>query len=271
MDTLTVRETTVAGLTQFPRAIEEIFRGDLTALIVRGFLAPELLAGSVRRVESGEVKMLRLDGPIFKGCLYGRPLAASRADLSDYLADSVPGRGALTELFGQGPSLEERVRAALTALAGGVPVELARSADGRDYMPTSIRVLIAGDQLPPHAENQTLNRPASRELKERVDGHCVMSFYLPVQLPEAGGLLTVVSGDQFKDGDGQLGKLGDKAKEALEATGTITIKPGVGDLLVFESGRRYHWVSPVEGPRARWTLGGFFAYTKAHDRILFWA
>jgi hypothetical protein len=48
------------------------------------------------------------------------------------------------------------------------------------------------------------------------------------------------------------------------------LRPGVGDLLVFDGGRHYHEVTRVAG-RARWTLGGFLALGRDHRSIYFWS
>jgi hypothetical protein len=270
-DNLAVIEMDASDLSGRPDAIGDLYRGDYAALIVRGFLPPDVMERGVREIETGAVALPKVPGPIFKGCLYGRAMAASAADLSDYFRDAPAFVQGCRALFGETPPLETRVQQTLARLSGGKPAETPRTQDGRNYLPMSMRVLLAGDALPPHAENQTLKRPSSQLVRSLIDDTCLISFYIPMQIPVSGGVLTVVSSDTFRDGDGTLG--GMKPAEMIErltATGAVEILPRVGDLLIFEGGHRYHWVSPVEGPRARWTLGGFLAYSRDHERVLFW-
>jgi len=44
-----------------------------------------------------------------------------------------------------------------------------------------------------------------------------------------------------------------------------------GDLIAFGSGRLYHRVEPVEGSRSRVTMGGFLAFDRDHERVLYWS
>ncbi len=272
MDSLRVVDLEQGHASDAANGIAQLYAGDTMAIIVRGFLPASSCAEAVQSIESGGVELPRVPTPHLKGALYGRPLAASAPDLSDFLADVPAFAAGCDSLFGSKPSLAERFQNILLALGGGLPVELPRAPDGRPYAAACFRVLVEGDSLPPHAENQTLNRPASAHLKSLVDPTAIMSVYLPVQLPSGGGELTVVSMDRFRSGDGAIQRLGaDQAVREFLASGARTVLPGPGDLLLFEGGRRYHWVSAIEGTRARWTLGAFFAYSRSHDRIYYWA
>jgi hypothetical protein len=42
-------------------------------------------------------------------------------------------------------------------------------------------------------------------------------------------------------------------------------------LFLFASARLLHRVSPVDGPQARFTMGGFLALDKARERVLYWS
>ena len=55
------------------------------------------------------------------------------------------------------------------------------------------------------------------------------------------------------------------------AFGSVTITTGTGDLFLFASARLLHRVSPVVGPQARFTLGGFLALDVKRERVLFWS
>ena len=42
-------------------------------------------------------------------------------------------------------------------------------------------------------------------------------------------------------------------------------------MVVFGSGRLYHRVEQVRGPRSRVTFGGFLAFDKDRKRIFYWS
>ena len=45
----------------------------------------------------------------------------------------------------------------------------------------------------------------------------------------------------------------------------------VGDVFLLASGRCLHRVSPIQGAKARVTMGGFLALDKPRERVLFWS
>jgi hypothetical protein len=46
---------------------------------------------------------------------------------------------------------------------------------------------------------------------------------------------------------------------------------GAGDFFLLASGRCLHRVAPIQGPRARVTMGGFLALSKDRDRVYYWS
>ena len=44
-----------------------------------------------------------------------------------------------------------------------------------------------------------------------------------------------------------------------------------GDVFLLASGRCLHRIAPIEGDRARVTLGGFLAFDKTRTRVLYWS
>lgn len=256
-----------------PDLLGEMYRRRYSGAILQGVFAPQHMTELARALSEGVEDMPRAFAPTFKGGLYGTPLVMGSEDLVDYLDDADRFRKAIAPFFASGGGLEERIEAALTAVSGGVPVELARTEDGRGYLPASMRVLIEGDSLPIHYENGTTKYESMNRLLPHLDVETIMSFYVPVALPEAGGILEVYTTDCAGDGDRIIEDLGgpEKARTILSERGYIEVLPQVGDMLVFDGGRHYHVVTEVHGAKARWTLGGFFAYTKTHDRILYWS
>jgi len=270
LEVLTVE---VAELGAYPDLLGDIYRRRYTGAIVRRVFEPRAMADLAARLAAGLDGMPRAVAPTFKGGLYGTPLVMGSEDLADYLGDADRFRAAIAPLFAATGGLEQRIESVLGQISGGLPVEVARAADGRGYVPATIRVLVEGDSLPIHYENGTTRYASMKRLLPQVDAETIMSFYAPVALPEAGGILEVFTTDCSGDGDRIINDLGgpERARAVLAERGRIEVLPGVGDLLLFDGGRHYHLVTEVRGNRARWTLGGFFAFAKHHDRILYWS
>lgn len=263
----------VSDLDRYPDLLGDIFRRRYTGAIVRRVFEPEQMTELAERLAAGLEGMPRAVAPTFKGGLYGTPLVMGSEDLRDYLDDAERFRTAIAPLFASTGGLEPRIESVLGRIAGGLPVEVARAADGRGYVPATIRVLVDGDSLPIHYENGTTRYASMKRLLPRVDAETIMSFYVPVALPEAGGVLEVFTTDCSGDGDRIINELGgpQRARSILAQRGYIEVLPTVGDMLVFDGGRHYHLVTEVHGARARWTLGGFFAFAKDHGRIFYWS
>ncbi len=262
----------VADLERHPDLIGEIYGRRCVGAIVRQVFDQGRMADLAAHLAAGIEGMPRAFAPTFKGGLYGTPLAVSSEDLGNYLDDAERFRSGIAPLFASVGGLEPRVEAILGRVAGGLPVELARAPDGRGYLSASVRVLVEGDSLPIHYENGTIRGASMKALLPLVDTETIMSFYIPVALPEAGGVLQLFTTDCSGDGDRIIGELGgpDRARSILAERGCIDVLPGVGDMLVFDGGRHYHLVTEVRRG-VRWTLGGFLAYARDHGRLLYWS
>jgi hypothetical protein len=252
--------------------IGDMFTRRCAGAIVERVFSPATMAELTAGIRRGIAGLPQATAPTFRGGLFGVPLVLSGEDLNDYLAAAEHFRAAIEPLFASEGGLEARLRDILVRIAGGRSVEVARAQDGRAYLPASIRVLVAGDSLPIHYENGTTKYDSMRPLLPRIDQTTIMSFYLTVELAEEGGTLQYFSTDCSGDGDRIIGDLGgpEKARAILSDRGHIDVSPAVGDLLVFDGGRNYHLVTEVRRG-TRWTLGGFFALTKEHDRVLYWS
>jgi hypothetical protein len=259
-------------LDRHPDLLGDIYRRRHVGAIVRNVFEPAHMAALAEHLRAGVDGMPRAVAPTFKGGLYGVPLVMASEDLQDYLRDAERFRTALAPLFAAAGGLEARIESVFAPLAGGLPVSVARSDDGRAYLPATIRVLVEGDSLPIHYENGTTRAAAMKPILSRLDRETIMSFYVPVALALEGGVLEVFTTDCSGDGHRIIGDLGgpERARTILAARGYVEVLPGVGDMLLFDGGRHYHLVTEVVSG-ARWTLGGFFAYTKDHDRILYWS
>lgn len=253
-------------------AIAQIFEGKLAGVIVRGVVDPEDAAALVRCIERERDSLPTFRPPVFKGCVYGRPLVSASDGLRSYLDDALRFRRRCAEIFPRYPEIERRVDDALRALGGGRPVSVPSDPEGRSYLPATVRALIEGDRLPLHYENETLRNPVMATLRPLLDASTLMSFYLPLATPAAGGLLRLFHTSCLDGGDSLINRLGgeERARAHFEEKGFQVVLPGIGDLLVFDGGRWYHDVTPIAGG-CRWTLGGFLAVTRDHRAVHYWS
>lgn len=256
----------------YASAILEIHAGVLDGVILKQVFPTERVAEAAERIASGRTEL-----PIFqppdgrKGRAYGWPLVANAGSLQHYLDMAERFRAVCSVLLG--PEEPDRTLVdALAGLAGGCAVSVPRADDGRAYLPATIRSLVAGDLLPLHYENEVFGWPGMEALAPRLDQSTLMSFYIPMVLPDGGGELRLYRATCLNGGSAAVADLGGDAaaRPHFERDGYDVLYPGPGDLLVFDGGRRYHEVTPVEG-RTRWTMGGVLALSGDHRSIHFWS
>jgi hypothetical protein len=253
-------------------AIARIFDGTIGGIIVRGVLDRTHVAELVRRLTSDGGSLPTFRPPVFKGYVLGRPLVSASDGLAAYLDDAERFRTGCAAIFDEFPRMEERIHDAIVALADGQQVQVPRGSDGRPYLATTVRVLIEGDRLPLHYENETFGNPAMEALRPALDARTLMSFYLPLATPSSGGVLRLFHTHALNGGDSLIERLGgeERARPQFEQWGFSAVLPAIGDLLIFDGGRWYHEVTPV-GAGARWTLGGFLAMTRDRQTVHYWS
>ena len=110
------------------------------------------------------------------------------------------------------------------------------------------------------------------ELKEHVDTRTLISYVALLRRPTAGGELCVYAvtpdtPNPPKLPNGFQWDLG--AVERGYHSATFTLDPG--DFFLLASGRCLHRIAPIQGPRARVTMGGFLALSKDRDRVYYWS
>ncbi len=269
---LPIEELLVTDVAHGAGTIERIFDGAIGGVIVKGVLHPERVAELVRRLERDGASLPTFRPPVFKGYVLGRPLVAAADGLEEYLDDAARFRAGCAAIFPEYPEIERAIDAALRGLGQPWSVTIPTGADGRAFLAVTVRVLVEGDRLPLHFENETFERPVMDALRPDLDTTTLMSFYLPLVTPPSGGLLRLFHTNCLAGGDSLIGQLGGEelAREHFERRGFSVVLPEVGDLLVFDGGRWYHDVTPVEGG-ARWTLGGFLAVTRDHTAVRYWS
>lgn len=265
-------DTDLAGASQHGEALGAILRRELDGATVRDVFDADTVDRALRTLESEAAAM----SPVLFGRVLGRPLAEHRAQgdddtLEDYLRQSDRCRGLYRAAFGFDP--HERIAEVLSSLAGGTEVR-PPSVGGTEYNPGAVRWYEGGGGgLPAHVENEfEMHADASMQhLREVVDTHDHLSFFVVLQRPTEGGALTlydVIDGGDPPEVDPWVEDGRDDAP--LDSLVLTSIDPPVGALVVFGGGWRWHRVDPVAGPRPRVTYGAFGAPFRSGEGIAVW-
>lgn len=263
-------------------ALWAIYQGELDLLIVKDAVDPAWMAEAVARAQaeperfpwtpqedprrSHDEQMMVLGQTL-------TPVSGFDIDMAGYHAQAAALRRALGVLFGDAHGgFEATIAALLARLAGGREVFSPPSADGTGrYTPATVRKLPPGCQIPVHCGNFFLESPGYAHLRQTVAVLDQLSYFFPMQTPEAGGELLVYDLTWGDPATPRMAGIDMFDPKAIEAWDHERFAPEVGELLLFDGGRYFHKVSPVSGDRARWTIGGFVGFTQDHERVVYWS
>jgi hypothetical protein len=253
-----------------PDAFAQIRAGALHAVVVHGVYDALTMAAVVDRLERHDPPLLRTWFPAqFRAWFYGQNLNMAHPALTDYFEQAELFNSQIDELFPSGQGLAARVGGILAALDGGRPFVAAPGpAPGQRYMFTTIRAHLDEGFLPPHFDNEQALRPTYRHLHSIAELH-MTSYVLTFSAAEIGGTLDVynlqcdpesatpISHDEAEPPD--ISQL-EPASFAIPA----------GSMIVLDSGRYLHSVSPVGGSHKRWTACSFMSLSRNHDATYCW-
>ena len=250
-------ERTPATLAAEAGLLPAVFAGELSGVLVRGFLSPEACAGIIDDLERSPLKAR--DAAPFPGVTYGDVLVVSPPDLSHYYQAAAQLERTLAPSGVVGRVLDafDRVGGKTSASVPG------------GYAPVTVRILRPGQAVSAHSER--MDWPSMKALQPLLNPETTLSFYMPLAAAEAGGELVIY----HRPPDGQRPAIEGKSPETtnalLAAFGETRVRPGVGDLLLFDGGRFNHRVTPVEGVEERWTLGGFAGLDRGGRTVWVWS
>lgn len=253
-----------------PDTFDRIRRGDLHGVIVHGVYAPDVLARALDRLERHDPPFLKTSFPApFKSWFYGRNLNLTPPDLASYFAEAARFHEHLAALFPPGLGVASHLAGVLSALDHGRPfVAPPGPRDGDRYMFTTIRFHLEGGFIPPHCDNEHALRPSYGHLLRLIEPH-LMSFVLTLSSPDGGGALEVF--DLRLDPTARA-LMNDDRAPAVDTSGLDAVQFHVpaGAMIVLDSGRFLHRVTPVIGTRTRWTACSFMARSRVGDATYCW-
>jgi Carrier-protein-independent halogenase WelO5 len=254
-----------SAVDDYSEAIPQLRAGELTGVIVRGVYDAEFLAGIVSRLEQHDPPFLKTWFPEkFRSWFYGQNLNLMETDADSYFRESARFDAQVRELLPQPNGFVERVLKAVSGLDQSQPCRAAPGPEpGQTYMMTTFRGHAEGGYIPPHCDNEQAYRPAYEHLHTLVSDH-MYSVVLLLSKPESGGALEVFDyrveprNAQLMNDDGVTDK------PDITQLSSVAFELNAGDLIVVDSGRFLHRVTPVIGSTIRWTACSFMA--RARDR-----
>lgn len=277
-----LREVDDADASVAGRAIDEMYDDALDVLVVRRSFDPALMsrigAGLDRddrsrpwarpnqRMPVEDIQLLGTDAPATP--TYQAPRGAS---LDEYL-DSAARHGSERDApFAGTFDPAKEFRRVLSEFAGGRPVDVPTAADGRTYVPFTVRRLVAGKQIGLHHDYH-YPLPLYSDLAPRLDTRTLVSFVTTLLAPEEGGELKVYGITPDSPNPPKMPNGFQWDLDAVEkGFDSVTVTTAPGDLFLLASGRCLHRVAPIVGPRGRVTMGGFLALNKDGDRVFCWS
>lgn len=252
-------------------AFDRLRAGTLHAVVVHGVYPPSVLRAVIERLERHDPQFLKTFFPEkFKSWFFGRNVNLAHPDLPGYFAESAKFRNQLESLFPAGLGPETRVAALLASLDHGRAFRAAPGpGPGEAYMFTTLRAHLEGGYIPSHFDNEQALRKSYRHLHSLVELH-MLSFVLALAAPDAGGEqeifdlrcepenATMLSDDSVRD------------KPDVSKLASVRFPLPAGTMIVVDSGRYLHRLTPVVGPRKRWTACSFMALARDKSATYCW-
>ncbi len=243
-------EMDCADTSGHPDSFDKMRRGDFQGILVHKVYSADILDQVVDRLERHEPPFLKTWFPaVFRSWFYGQNLNLALPDLGEYFRQATEFREHLRVLFPPGQGLTDRVGAILATLDNGRPFRAPPGpGPGEQYMFTTIRAHLEGGFIPPHCDNEHTLRPAYRHLLSLVEPH-LMSFVLSLQAPREGGVHEVFDYRMEKSA-GSLMNDDHAVKPSVLGLAKKTIPLPAGSMLIVDSGRYLHQVTPIVGSRS---------------------
>ena len=260
--------------------IERIYGQRLSCLIVRGAFSPESCEEASaklsepsrhwsepnRGMKGGEIKTIGAAAtPTFS--------SFTGPEEGAYLQSARELESLKRELFTELDPLSH-LQELLSELAGGARARPPRYIKAGEelgaWVPFNYRALEPGEQIYSHHDAH-YKLPIYEGFPAELDQHSAVSWFVTLQAPEAGGELTLY-GLWGTDPNPPMLPTRFIDTEALESSYLKErIKLETGDLVLFDSGRFVHRVTPVEGSVERITMGGFLTLSHDRSQLAFWS
>lgn len=264
-------ELDVAEIDQHPAAIQKLRDGQLTGIIIHGVYDQEFLQQITRRLERHDPAFIKSWFPEkFRSWFYGQNLNLLETNADAYFQEVPRFHQMLQELFSSSLSPDPHVTNILSRLDQNRPYRPAPGPEpDQNYMLLTLRGHAEGGYLPAHVDNEQALRPTYEHLQTLVSRH-MYSTVLLLSAPDDGGELQVFDYRVEPQHSRLISDDSVRQKPDLSTLSSVSFQLKPGDLIVLDSGRYLHRVTPVIGPTIRWTACSFMAHAIERDAVYCW-
>lgn len=254
----------------YAAAIPRLRDGDLTGIVVRNVYPAEFMKSITARLEAHDPAFLKTLFPEkMKSWFYGRNLNLMGTDPVTYFEQAAEFHGQMGELFADENSIPTRVMSLLSQLDAGRPYSAAPGPDpDQNYMLTTFRGHAEGGYISAHCDNEQSERDSYEHLGTLVADQ-MYSMVLMIGAAEGGGDLEVFDYRiEASERDGRTGATAGKIDTSALSSVQIKLEPG--DMVIVDSGRYLHQVTPVIGQKNRWVACSFMARSLERNAVYCW-
>jgi len=222
-----------------------LWAGELRGVVIHDLLPTKTTARLVARLEVNQSLPRFPLGGQFAGETLGLGLDRALGEHhQQYFPMAEQLQQQLNTLSGK-LSLDQLLEMVLIRMAAPVPLHRARDPRHGSFAPLVFRRLPKSGRIPPHAELEQLDRAPYQTFGQTLSHQTLLSFFLCLQPPTAGGALRVydlnwADYDRRQDWKGHT-------NPAPQLSGVSWTEPEIraGSLVVFDGGRWFHEVTPV--------------------------
>ncbi|MBV72377.1 MAG: hypothetical protein CMH52_13720 [Myxococcales bacterium] len=274
---ITIEYVERADLSVERSVLDSVFDAGLTGIVVRDALPPDLVEKAATRLQSEGLKHAWTSpnkgmpgGEIRTICDAATPtFTALRGPTLDAYARSANDHSRWSHrIFGQAEPTTQ-IASVFSDLFGGRPAARPSLGNGHHWAPFNFRALDPGIQIYSHHDNH-YGLDIYQALDSDYDRSTLLSWFVTLQPAQTDGDL-VIYGLWGSDPDPPMLPTRFLDTAALERDYCReAVSLGAGDMVIFDSGRHVHRVTPVLGDRPRLTLGGFLTSDKARSKLAFW-
>jgi hypothetical protein len=225
---------------------------------------------TVERLEKHDPPFLKTWFPEkFRSWFYGQNLNLMQTDPDTYFQQAQSFHHHMRELLPEPMGVEDHLMKILSKLDGGRPYRAAPGPDpDQTYMMTTFRGHEEGGYIAAHCDNEQALRPAYEHLQTLVSSH-MYSMVLLIGKPDDGGALEVFD-YRVEPKDSRLMSDDSVTKPDVSTLSSVAFSLNAGDMIIVDSGRYLHRVTPVVGNTTRWTACSFMAHARERNAVYCW-
>lgn len=274
---LTTLDVAAAEAARHPTALADLREGRLTAIVLRGIYPADAMARATEELEQAARGTGAMAGvrrttfpEKFKGWFYGQNLNLLTGGIAEYFAEEPDFVRRLDALFPPGQGFADHVLPLASALDDGRAYRAAPGPEpGQRYHSTTIRGHGPGGYIPPHCDNEQALNPAYDHLLTLVRDD-LFSMVLAFNRPQGGGVLEVYDHVVPVAARVPIAQGSTMLRPDLSQCRSLLLPLAPGDLVLVDSGRHYHRVTPVEGTTTRWTACSFMSHALDRRAVYCW-